>query len=141
MLDNENPIDVRTVLKHLPFVTTFGISVRDCTAGEVTVEMPYAAQFSTPPNHFPASIVGMIGDVAAVSSCVSLLPDGWSAATLDYTVKMTGVASGASLIAKGRVLQNGRTTSVAAADVYAVAQGSEILCGTVLATSRNFKIK
>ena len=45
------------------------------------------------------------------------------------------------LRAKGRVLQDGRTNSIGAADVYIVSDGSERLCGTVLATTRNFKIK
>ena len=89
---------------------------------------------------FPASMVGTAGDVAAVSSCLSLLPKGWALATLDFTVKMTGIAKGEKLKAKGRVLQAGHTNSVGAADVYIVAAGKEALCGTVLATTRNFKI-
>lgn len=141
MSDVDTLANVCTMLEDLPFVITFGISVLDCTPGAVTVQMPYDAQFSTPPHHYPASIIGMIGDVAAVSSCVSCLPDGWAAATLDYTVKMTGPATGAALIARGRVLQNGRTTSVAAAEVYTVSEGREVFCGSVLATSRNFEIK
>ena len=43
--------------------------------------------------------------------------------------------------AKGRVLQAGRTNSVGAADVYVVSAEREALCGTVLATTRNFQVK
>jgi hypothetical protein len=39
------------------------------------------------------------------------------------------------------VLQAGRTNSVGAADIYAVSGDREMLCGTVLATTRNFEIK
>jgi len=53
---------------------------------------------------------------------------------------MTGQARGEKLIARGRVLQNGRTLSVGAADIYCVSQGQERLCGSVLASTRNFKI-
>jgi acyl-coenzyme A thioesterase PaaI-like protein len=111
------------------------------TPGFVTIELPFAERFSGPPTLFPASIVGTAGDVAAVSSCLSLMPKGWALATLDFTIKMTGIARGEKLRAKGRVLQDGRTNSVGAADVYAVSDGNELLCGTVLATTRNFKIK
>ena len=90
------------------------------TPGEVTIELPFDDRFSGPPGQFPASMVGTAGDVAAVSSCLSLLPRGWALATLDFTVKMTGVAKGEMLRAKGRVLQAGRTNSVGAADVYVV---------------------
>jgi len=76
-----------------------------------------------------------------VSSCLSLLPKGWALATLDFTIKMTGVAKGEKLRAKGRVLQAGRTNSVGAADIYAVTAEREMRCGTVLATTRNFQIR
>ena len=56
-------------------------------------------------------------------------------------VIMTGVAKGEMLRAKGRVLQDGRTNSIGAADVYSVSDGTERLCGTVLATTRNLKFK
>ena len=86
-------------------------------------------------------MVGAAGDVAAVSSCLSLLPRGWALATLDFTIKMTGIAKGDRLRARGRVLQAGRTNSVGAADVYIVSAGRETLCGSVLATTRNFQIR
>ena len=68
--------DPRALLALLPFVREFGISIVSAEPGAVVVEMPFAARFSTPPNHFPASIVGALGDVAAVSSCSSRLPSG-----------------------------------------------------------------
>ena len=51
------------------------------------------------------------------------------------------LAKGEKLRARGRVLQAGRTNSVGAADVYIVSAEQETLCGTVLATTRNFQIK
>jgi hypothetical protein len=87
------------------------------------------AVFSGPPGQFPASMVGTIGDVAAVSSCLSLLPRGWGVATIDFTVKMTGIAKGERLRAKGHVLQNGRSISVGAADVFVVIGNEESLWG------------
>ena len=83
----------------------------------------------------------MLGDVAAVCSCGSKLPEGWAAATLDYTVKMTVRAQGKYLRAKGRVLQSGKTTSVGTAEIFAISGGEEVHCGVVLATARNFQIK
>ena len=125
----------------LDFVREYAICVVEVLPGEVTIELPFDKRFSGPPGQFPASIVGTAGDVAAVTSCLSLLPRGWALATIDFTVKMTGAAKGDMLRAKGRVLQAGRTNSVGAADVYAVSEGKETLCGTVLATTRNFQIR
>ena len=132
--------DVRALICALPFVQEFAISIISVLPGQVTIELPFDERFSGPPGQFPASIVGTAGDVAAVASCLSLLPKGWAAATLDFTIKMTAAAKGTKLKAKGRVLQAGRTNSVGAADVFIVAPDREILCGAVLATTRNFEI-
>jgi acyl-coenzyme A thioesterase PaaI-like protein len=144
MSDTQNLLDeseVRSFLSGLAFVREFSISLVSVKPGSVTVELPFDERFSGPPNLFPASMVGTAGDVAAVASCLTLMPKGWALATLDFTIKMTGVAKGDALRATGRVLQDGRTNSVGAADVYIVADGTERLCGIVLATTRNFKIK
>ena len=133
--------DMESFFAALAFVRGFGIEIFSLAPGEVTIELPFDERFSGPPGQFPASMVGVAGDVAAVSSCLSLLPRGWALATLDFTIKMTGVAKGEKLRARGRVLQAGRTNSVGAADVFIVSAARETLCGTVLATTRNFQIK
>ncbi len=138
--DRLDETELKSFLAALPFVREYAISVVSYAPGEVTIELPFAERFSGPPTQFPASMVGTAGDVAAVASCLSLLPRGFALATIDFTIKMTGAAKGEKLKAKGRVLQAGQTNSVGAADVYVVAADREALCGTVLATTRNFKI-
>ena len=133
--------EIESFLASLGFIREYAIKVISVAPGAVTIELPFDERFSGPPGQFPASMVGTAGDVAAVSSCLSLLPRGWALATLDFTIKMTGVAKGEKLRAKGRVLQAGRTNSVGAADVFIVSADSEVLCGTVLATTRNFQIR
>ena len=134
-------IEIQSFLNALNFIREYAIQVVSVAPGQVVIELPFVERFSGPPGQFPASMVGTAGDVAAVSSCLSLLPKGWALATLDFTIKMTGFAKGEKLRAKGRVLQAGRTNSVGAADVYMVAGEQETLCGTVLATRRNFEIR
>ncbi len=144
MAENQARFDVVEMegyLSRLAFIREYGIKVLALAPGAVTVELPFDERFSGPPGQFPASMVGAIGDVAAVSSCLSLLPIGWGIATIDFTVKMTGVAKGERLRAKGRVLQNGHGVSVGATDVFIVNGSEETLCGAILASTRNFEIK
>jgi len=133
--------EIEAFIGRLAFVREYAIRVASAEPGHVVIELPFDDRYSGPPGQFPASMVGTAGDVAAVSSCLSLVPRGWAVATLDFTIKMTGVAKGDKLRAKGRVLQAGRINSVGAADVYSVSADRETLCGTVLATTRNFQIK
>src|SRR5690349_19319958 len=99
--DRLDEADVRSFLAALPFVREYAIRVISVLAGQLTLELPFDERFSGPPGQFPASMVGTAGDVAAVASCLSLLPKGWALATLDFTIKMTGVAKGQKLRAQG----------------------------------------
>jgi acyl-coenzyme A thioesterase PaaI-like protein len=125
--------ELRSFLFGLSFVREYSISLVSVAPGAVTIDLPFNERLSGPPSLFPASMVGTAGDVAAVTSCLSLLPKGWGLATLDFTIKMTGFA--------GRALQSGRTNSIGAAEVFVISGGEERLCGTLLATTRNFEIK
>ena len=56
--------------------------------------------------------------------------------TLDFTVKMLGLAKGARLRAVGQARQVGKTTAVGTADVFLIDGDDVTPCGTVLATGR-----
>jgi uncharacterized protein (TIGR00369 family) len=77
--------------------------------------------------------------MAAACAGATMLPDGWAASTIDYTLKLLAPAVGEKLVARGRVVRSGRTLTVAAADVFAVRDGKETLCATALTTIRNFE--
>jgi acyl-coenzyme A thioesterase PaaI-like protein len=143
MKGTETHIDephIRSFISALPFIQELSIAIISVVPGQVVIELPFDERLSGPPGQFPASIVGLAGDVAAVASCFSLLPNGWALATIDFTIKMTGVAKGDKLRARGRVLQAGWTNSVGAAEVFIVSANREMLCGSVLATTRNFQV-
>ncbi len=127
-------------LRQLPFVRELGIEPVTFEPGRVIVTMPFAERFSSPPDLFPASIIGAIGDVAAVSACASMAPKGCSVATLDFTIKVTNQAHGDALRAEGRILQAGKTISTAMADIWVMRNGEAIHCGSLLATARVFRI-
>ena len=56
-------------------------------------------------------------------------------------MKFVAPARGTHIVARGRVVQPGKTLSVCAADVFAVdAEGREQLCATWLGTARNFAL-
>ena len=105
MPDAENLLDeneVRSFLSGLAFVREFSINVvslKQVCNGRTSVRREIFR--ATEP--FSRSMVGTAGDVAAVASCLTLMAKG-PLATLDFTIKKTGVAKGEMLRAKGRVL-------------------------------------
>jgi acyl-coenzyme A thioesterase PaaI-like protein len=95
-------------------------------------------------------VLGSLADFAGGCAAGTLLPPGWVNMTVDYTVKILAPAKGERIIARGRVISAGRTTTVAAADVFSVTGTEETgteetgteetLCATALVTLRNIRL-
>jgi uncharacterized protein (TIGR00369 family) len=137
-----NPDFVETTkrfLMEMPIAKHFGFAVTHVGAGLFEITQPFKEELSFSPGLFQAGPVGTLADMAAACAGATMLPRGWGASTVDYTIKLVAPAAGEKLVARGRVVRSGRTLSVTAADVYAVQGGNETLCATALATIRNFE--
>ena len=129
----------RRFLMAMPISQHFGFDVTDVAPGRFEITQPFRRELSFREGTFQAGPIGTLADMAAACAGATMLPAGWAASTVDYTLKLLAPAVGEKLIARGRVLRSGRTLSVAVADVYAVQGGKETLCATALTTIRNFE--
>jgi uncharacterized protein (TIGR00369 family) len=127
-------------LMKMPISRHLGFAITDVGPGLFEITQPFREELSFKPGIFQAGPVGTLADMAAACAGMTMLPRGWAASTVDYTIKVVAPASGEKLVARGRLVRSGRTLSVAASDVYAVRQGDETLCATALATIRNFEV-
>ncbi|WP_236794634.1 PaaI family thioesterase [Amycolatopsis sp. GM8] len=128
---------VTGVVLSMPAAKHLGFSFGRLEPGEAEIIQPYRAELTQHDGYFQAGVLGSLADYAAGSAAGTLLPPGWVNMTVDYTVKLLAPAKGEKIIARGRVVRAGRTTSVAAADVY---DSEENLCATALVTMRNIKL-
>src|ERR1700692_4069958 len=127
-------------LMEMPIAQHFGFSVTGVGPGLFEITQPFSEELSFRPGIFQAGPVGTLADMAAACAGMTMLPCGWAASTVDYTIKLIAPAAGDKIVARGRGVRSGRPWSCAAADVYAVREGKETLCATALATIRNFEI-
>src|SRR3954452_6429892 len=130
---------VKRFLMEMPIAQHFGLAITGVGVGLFEITQPFRKELSFRPGIFQAGPVGTLADMAAACAGMTMLPRGWGASTVDYTIKLIAPAAGEKLVARGRVVRSGRTLSVAASDVYAVRQGNETLCATALTTIRNFE--
>jgi uncharacterized protein (TIGR00369 family) len=122
----------------MPMARTLGVRYTRVAPGHVELEIPVADAFTFRPGQLQATPVFAAADFAAMSAAGTLLPGGWTNATIDTTLKLLAPARGRLLRARGRVVDAGKLLTVCAADVYAVADdGAETLCATLLGTARN----
>jgi acyl-coenzyme A thioesterase PaaI-like protein len=84
-----------------------------------------------------ATAIFAAADFAAVSAAGTLLPDGWINASIDCSLKIVAPCDGEKLLARGRVLSEGKLITACAADVFSVRDGKETLCASALASARN----
>ncbi|MFN9470124.1 PaaI family thioesterase [Acidovorax sp.] len=122
----------------MPIAQTLGLRFTRVAPGRVDLEMPMQESLCFRTGQLQATAVFGLADFAAVAAAGSTLPAGWVNSTVDAQVKLLAPARGHCLRARGRVVNAGRTLTVCAADVYAVADsGEETLCATLLATAHN----
>jgi uncharacterized protein (TIGR00369 family) len=138
---NPNFIEVtKKFLMAMPIAQHLGFDITDVAPGRFEITQPFRRELSFREETFQAEPIGTLADMAAACAGATMLPDGWAASTIDYTVKLLTPAVGEKLVARGRVLRSGRTLSVAAADVFCVRNGNETLCAAALTTISNFEL-
>jgi uncharacterized protein (TIGR00369 family) len=121
---NPNFIEVtKKFLMAMPIAQHLGFDITDVAPGRFEITQPFRRELSFREETFQAEPIGTLADMAAACAGATMLPDGWAASTIDYTVKLLTPAVGEKLVARGRVLRSGRTLSVAAADVFCVRNG------------------
>ncbi|KAA1424755.1 PaaI family thioesterase [Mumia zhuanghuii] len=131
------PSRVEQAVLAMPMAQTLGLRFRHLGAGESEIELPVSDGLTFRPGQLQATAVYAVADFAAVSAAGTTLPLGWINATVDTSLKLVAPAVGEVLVARGRVVSVSRLLTVCAADVYAVADGVETLCATMIATARN----
>jgi uncharacterized protein (TIGR00369 family) len=138
---NPNFIEAtKRFLMAMPIAQDLGFDITGVAPGRFEITQPFRRELSFREGTFQAGPIGTLADMAAACAGATMLPEGWAASTIDYTLKLLTPAIGEALVARGRVLRSGTTLSVAAADVFSVKQGKETLCATALTTIRNFEL-
>jgi uncharacterized protein (TIGR00369 family) len=124
-------------LMAMPISQHFGFDVTDVGPGRFEITQPFRHELSYQEGVFQAGPIGTLADMAAACASATMLPEGWTASTADYTLKLLEPAIGQKLVIRGRIVRFGRTLSVAAADAFAVDGSNEVHCATALVTVRN----
>lgn len=127
---------LKAVVHSLPFVKNHSIEIISATEGTCKARMPLDEKFKTPPANFPAAMVGMLGDIAGITACISILNANQVCSTMDFTIKMTGIADGDYLEAEGEALSVGKTVATGRSNIFSVKDKDRTLCATVLVTGR-----
>ena len=135
------PDQVRRAVLAMPMAQTLKLQFNRVEPGDVELQIPVQEAWCFRPGQLQATAVFAVADFAAVAAAGTVLPQGFMNATIDASLKLIAPASGSHLVARGRVVSASRLLTVCAADVYAVHEGQETLCATLLGTARNIELR
>ena len=102
--------------------------------GHTEIHVPHWAGIEQQHGFVHGGVVGMIADSAAGYAAMTMVPASASVLTVEYKMNLVAPADGERLIARGRVVRPGRTLIVTQGEVFAVKDGSEILCAVMQQT-------
>ena len=88
----------RRFLTEMPISKHFGFAVTGVGPGLFEITQPFRKELSFRPGIFQAGPVGTLADMAAACAGMTMLPCGWAASTVDYTIKLIAPAAGDKIV-------------------------------------------
>lgn len=125
---------VRDSFGRQAFMSTLGARLTRIDAGQVEIRLTPRPEITQQHGFVHAAAVAAIADSACGYAAFTLMPEGTGVLTTEYKINLLAPARGGELIARGRVVKEGRTLTVCQADVIAVSDGVERAVAVLLAT-------
>ena len=132
---------VEAMILAMPISRFFGVRFLRIGPGETEIEMPYRPELEFKPGVLQAGPIGTLLDCAGATAAMTLLPPGWFASTIDYSVKLIAPAQGERFVGRGFVVAPGKSIAVSQAEVFAVRGEERIRCAVGHVTVRNFELR
>ena len=117
-----------------PAMALLGATLTVLSPGVVEVAFRFKPELTQQDGFIHAGIITTAADSACGYAALSSMPAGSDVLSVEFKVNLLRPGRGESFRAEGRVLKAGGTLTVAAANVYAEANGQEAHILTMLAT-------
>lgn len=129
----------QSLLQHL------GVKLRETSPGYCEFGLPYSDKITQHHGYYHGGAIASVTDVAGGFAAATLIPINTSPLTVEMKINFIAAAQGkdgSTLIAKGRVIKNGKTLIVTRVDVYwrgdqlseIVDDNDSSLCATAIQT-------
>ena len=125
---------VRESFARQAFMTMLGARLTRVEAGLVEIRLTPRPEITQQHGFVHAAAVAAIADSACGYAAFTLMAEGTGVLTAEYKINLLAPARGDELIARGRVVKEGRTLSVCQAEVIAVADRAERAVALLVAT-------
>ncbi len=125
------------------FMHFLGATLQKVEEGYVEIEVPFKKEISQQHGLFHGGVVATLADNASGFAANTLMNENEQPLTIEFKINLIAKASGSTLIAKGRVLRNGRRIKVCQSEVFCINNGKSYQCAvalvSIIATEENLK--
>lgn len=125
---------VRDSFGRQAFMAFIGAALTRVEPGFCEIALPWRPELGQQHGYFHGGVIGTLADNAGGYAGFTLAPARSSILTVEYKLNIVAPGEGSRLLARGRVVRQGRTLVVTAIDVLAERGGGERLCATALQT-------
>lgn len=115
-------------------MAAYGARITLAEAGSVSVIVPAKDFLLRTSGIFHGGVIAAAADTAAGYAAVSCGPTDTNFLTVEFKINFLSKAKGDWLVAKARVLKNGRTLTVVSVDVFIQIENTEKKVATALVT-------
>lgn len=125
---------VRDSFAQQGLMTTFGARLNKVEPGLVEIEVDFDERLDQQQGLFHGGVTTSIVDSSCGYAALTLMDPGCEVLTVEFKINLFAPAQGEKLLARGQVARAGRTITVYQGDSYAIQDGVETHCATMLAT-------
>src|SRR5436305_11761438 len=111
-----------------------GAALGEVAPGRIEITLPFRDDLTQQDGYLHAGVITTILDSACGYAAYTLMPVDASVLAVEFKVNLLAPAKGEYIVARGAVKRAGRTLTVCTADAYAVVDGEERICATMLGT-------
>lgn len=115
-------------------IRALGMKLGHVGEGSVEIFLPNSDAVTQQHGFFHGGAIATLADDAAAFAAYTMMQDGRQPLTVEFKINFLAPAEGPQLRAIGTMLRAGRSVSHARADVFAQAEGGEVLVATALVT-------
>lgn len=116
------------------FMQHIGAELLACADGFCEIKLPFKPELAQQNGFFHAGSIATIADNAAGYAANSLMPESSNILSVEFKVNLLSPGRGEAIIARGKVVKNGRTLTVCTAEVFTLNGEEEKLCALAQVT-------
>ncbi len=117
----------QSIFDQTPFMQALGARLRKAQAGECEIEAALTSAMTQHNGFAHAGVQATLGDHACGVATASMLEPMQTPLSIEFKINLLRPATGDYLLAKAKVLRCGKTIAVVECEIFALAEGREVV--------------